>query len=160
MLINFREMLILLKLCRLHTGLQKKTLRSYVDSAESCYVCSKYFATLQGICRSQKCYNNLTENLKKAASLNFVNFKTECTSLSVHHAKSVEILNSSIKKRPRSCLTPMKSGCTPKGKKLVTPSTPKANRRRLNFSNSPRKTPNSTRKKISASPWPRVKVCL
>ncbi|VDI69436.1 Hypothetical predicted protein [Mytilus galloprovincialis] len=96
------------------------------------------------------------------ASLNFVNFKTECTSLPVHHAKyvPVEILNSSIKKRPRSCLTPMKSGCTLKRKKLVTPSTPKANRRRLNFSNSPRKTPNSTRKKVSASPGPRVKVQL
>ncbi|XP_076073057.1 uncharacterized protein LOC143044781 [Mytilus galloprovincialis] len=145
-------------------GIAEKTLRCYVDSAESCYVCSKCFATLQGICRSQKRFNNLTENLKNAASLNFENIKTdlECTSLPVHHDKSVpvEIVISSIKKRPRSCLTPMKSGCTPKGKKLVTPSTPKANRRRLNFSNSPRKTPNTTKKKISASPGPRVKVQL
>lgn len=67
----------IIKTLSLTYGIAEKTLRSYVDRAESCYVCSKCFATLQGICRSQKRYNNLTENLKNAASLNFVNFKTE-----------------------------------------------------------------------------------
>lgn len=105
------------------------------------------FLILKGINTGQKTCSQLVNTLKTNASNDFNNFTIK--------------FDSDLKKnlkRSRSCLSPTKTGCTPKRKKKSPPAnihTPSTNRRRLQFA-----TPTARRSqsKTRSSPGPRVKV--
>ncbi|VDI02117.1 Hypothetical predicted protein [Mytilus galloprovincialis] len=128
--------------------LEEYLLRKYVEENEDTYVCDACFKSLKVIYNSQKkkC-KQLTDTLKEKVLNNFKNFTIK---LEYVHGNNNE-------KRNRDCLIPSKTGCTPKGKKLSPPkgSTPKGNRRRLQFSTP---IPRTQTQSQNQSPGPKVKV--
>ncbi|CAG2187551.1 unnamed protein product [Mytilus edulis] len=136
-------------------------LHDFSDFEQDCFVCSKCYNVIQGIYRSQKKLSTLTDSLKSVASTKFSSLNPENTTVVTPWIKSCSLAQekrSPTKKRSRECLTPVKSGYTPHGKKPLPAScqTPKARRKRLNFNKTPRQTPKSTRKS-PVSPGPKVK---
>ncbi|CAC5400018.1 unnamed protein product [Mytilus coruscus] len=111
----------------------------------------------------QDCFNLFAVNsLKSVASIKFSSLNSENTTVVTPWIKSCSLAQekqSPTKKRSRECLTPVKSGYTPHGKKPLAAScqTPKARRKRLNFNKTPRQTPKST-SQSPVSPGPKVKV--
>lgn len=127
--------------------LDEDLFRQFVEKNEDIYVCNSCFLILKGINTGQKKCLQLINTLKTNASNNFKNLTIKFDS----------DLKKSLK-RNRACLSPTKTGCTPKGKKKSPPSnihTPRTNRRRLQFA-----TPTASRLelKTQSSPGPRVKV--
>ncbi|CAC5365390.1 unnamed protein product [Mytilus coruscus] len=129
--------------------LEENLLRKYVEENEDTYVCDACFESLKTIYNSQKKCKQLTDTLKEKVSNNFKNL-----TIKLEYVRG----NNSVK-RNRDCLTPSKTGCTPKGKKLSPPtgSTPKGNRRRLQFSTPIPRTQTQSHSQTQ-SPGPKVKV--
>ncbi|XP_052103401.1 uncharacterized protein LOC127736867 [Mytilus californianus] len=129
--------------------LEENLLRKYVEENEDTYVCDACFKSLKTIYNSQKKCKQLTDTLKEKVSNNFKNL-----TIKLEYVRG----NNSVK-RNRDCLTPSKTGCTPKGKKLSPPrgSTPKGNRRRLQFSTPIPRTQTQSHSQ-NQSPGPKVKV--
>ncbi|CAC5390067.1 unnamed protein product [Mytilus coruscus] len=139
-------------------------LHDFSGFEQDCFVCSKCYNVIQGIYRSQKKLSTLTDSLKSVASIKFSSLNPENTTVVTPWIKSCSLAQekqSPTKKRSRECLTPVKSGYTPHGKKPLAAScqTQKARRKRLNFNKTPRQTPKSTRQS-PVSPGPKVKVHL
>ncbi|CAC5411327.1 unnamed protein product [Mytilus coruscus] len=137
-------------------------LHDFSGFEQDCFVCSKCYNVIQGIYRSQKKLSTLTDSLKSVASIKFSSLNPENTTVVTPWIKSCSLAQekqSPTKKRSRECLTPVKSGYTPHGKKPLAAScqTPKARRKRLNFNKTPRQTPKFTRQS-PVSPGPKVKV--
>ena len=143
---------ILASCYKLSTNECENKLRLLVDNRDECFVCKKCFNTIKAISTSIRKCQSLTETLQSTAS---TNFSTLLSTLNTETAQSDTVHDPADRKRSRDCLTPMKTGCTPKGKKIIS-STPKANRRRLNFSHTPRNAPKTP--KTPKSPGPKVKV--
>ena len=131
--------------------LDEHLLRDHVESkVEDLYICNPCFNTLKAIYVSQKKCIQLIVSLKANTSNDFKNFIIKLEYADKHTCTTA----TNNLKRSRDCLTPSKSGCTPKGKKMSpATTTPKANRRRLNFS-IPSRPPTVQQK----SPGPKVKV--
>lgn len=151
-------------------NLEEVKLRNYFGydtCTNNFYICTKCFNVLKAISACRNKYEQLADNLKSSASSCFKTLSESCIQQTIHVdvQKNVDAHNSSkipdssvlsTKKRQRAQLTPSKSGCTPKAKRLIrTPSsTPKKNRRRLHF-----KTPHKTTQPTNTdSPGPKVKV--
>ncbi|CAG2237709.1 unnamed protein product [Mytilus edulis] len=136
-------------------------LHDFSDFEQDCFVCSKCYNVIQGIYRSQRKLSTLTDSLKSVASTKFSSLNPENTTVVYTPCPLAEEKRSPTKKRSRECLTPVKSGYTPHGKKPLPAScqTPKARRKKLNFNKTPRQTPKSTTKS-PVSPGPKVKVHL
>ncbi|VDI63437.1 Hypothetical predicted protein [Mytilus galloprovincialis] len=127
-------------------------LRKFVEENEDTYVCDACFKSLKTIYNSQKKCKQLTDTLKEKVSNNFKNLTIKL---------EYERGNNSVK-RNRDCLTPSilsRLGITPKGKKFSPPrgSTPKGNRRRLQFSTPLPRTQTQPHSQ-NQSPVPKVKV--
>ncbi|CAC5382902.1 unnamed protein product [Mytilus coruscus] len=91
--------------------LEENLLRKYVEENEDTYVCDACFKSLKTIYNSQKKCKQLTDTLKEKVSNNFKNL-----TIKLEYVRG----NNSVK-RNRDCLTPSKTGCTPKGKKFSPP---------------------------------------
>lgn len=151
-------------------NLEEAKLRNYFgydSDTSNFYICTKCFNVLKAVSACQNKYEQLTDSLKSSASLCFKNLSERCIQQTIdvadriHNPPPTPIPDGSVlssKKRQRALLTPSKSGCTPKAKRLIrTPSsTPKKNRRRLHF-----KTPHKTTQPTNTdSPGPKVKVMI
>jgi hypothetical protein len=137
-------------------------LRAFVDSAHEChdiFVCDQCFNSLKSLTVSQAKSDKILNNLKNSASSDFNSLTSKLQYQTEKTCTFAE--TSSTKKRPLHHLTPSKSGCTPKGKRIHRQTvTPKVNRRRLIFAQTP--TPcKSTHKPRSPGPKAaKVKVIL
>jgi hypothetical protein len=131
-------------------------LRAFVNSAHDIFVCDQCFNSLKSLTVSQAKSDKILNNLKNNASSDF---KSLTSKLQYQTEKTCTFAEtSSTKKRPLYHLTPSKSGCTPKGKRIQRQTvTPKVNRRRLIFAQTP--TPCKSTPK-PRSPGPKVKVIL
>jgi len=129
-------------------------LRAFVDSAHDIFVCNQCFNSLKSITVSQAKSDKILNNLKNSASADFKSL----TSKLQYQMEKTCTETSSTKKRPLHHLTPSKSGCTPKGKRINRQTVrPKVKRRRLIFAQTP--TPCKSTPK-PRSPGPKVKVIL
>ena len=134
-------------------------LRAFVDSAHDIFVCNQCFNSLKSITESQAKSDKILNNLKNSASSDF---KSLTSKLQYETEKTCTFAEtSSTKKRSLhhfTHLTPSKSGCMPKGKRINRQTViPKVNRRRLIFAQTP--TPCKSTPK-PRSPGPKVKVIL
>ena len=124
-------------------NLEEVKLRNYFGydtCTNNFYICTKCFNVLKAISACWNKYEQLAHNLKSSNSscfktkwkLHTANHKCRCSQLTTYPRQFSFVHQ---KKRQRALLTPSKSGCTPKAKRLIrTPSsTPKKNRGRLHF---------------------------
>ena len=87
--------------------IDEHSLRIVVERNDS-YVCAKCFNVFKSISVHQKKLDELSNSVKSSASNDFKNVTIKLD------------IETNSKKRNRECITPSKSGCTPRGKRSST----------------------------------------